>query len=96
MAAYLAEIVPTLERLGELSIVRLMVEGGARIITSFLREQLVNLLVLTVSPILVGGLHAVDKLEQSDRAGFPRLHHPYHQQLGEDLILWGIPVWEEA
>ena len=67
-----------------------MVEGGARIITSFLRERLVDLLVLTVSPMLVGGgLHAVGDLGEIDPACFPRLKKPGSAWRGADLILWG-------
>lgn len=78
-----------LERLGALGITCLMVEGGAHIITSFLRQHLVDLLVLTVSPVLVGGLHAVNDLRESDPARFPRLEKPHIAWRGEDLILWG-------
>jgi len=79
-----------LECLGRLGITRLMVEGGARIITSFLRERLVDLLVLTVSPMLVGGgLHAVGDLDETDPACFPRLKKPGSAWRGDDLILWG-------
>jgi 3,4-dihydroxy 2-butanone 4-phosphate synthase/GTP cyclohydrolase II len=85
-----------LNRLGELGIGSLMVEGGARVITSFLYARLVDLLVLTISPVLVGGLHAVESLGESDLAGLPRLQHLRHEWLGEDFILWGSPVWGEA
>ena len=71
----------------------LMVEGGACIITSFLREQLVDLLALTVSPLLVGGLHAVDSLGRTDPVCFPRLSQPSYEWLGDDLILWGELGW---
>jgi riboflavin biosynthesis pyrimidine reductase len=82
-------LVVLLERLGALGITCLMVEGGARIITSFLRHRLVDLLVLTVSPMLVGGLRAVDDLGESDPACLPRLQKPHVTWRGEDLILWG-------
>ncbi len=84
-----------LEQLGKLGLNSLMVEGGARIITSFLSERLVDFLVLTVPPTLVGGLHAVDSLGGSDPAHFPRLRHPGSEWLGEDLILWGDLAWGE-
>ena len=45
-----------LGELGERGINSLMVEGGSRIITNFLLERLVDYLVLTVAPVLVGGL----------------------------------------
>jgi GTP cyclohydrolase II len=82
-----------LERLGTLGVNRLMVEGGARIITSFLRERLADLLVLTVCPTLVGGLRAVESLGGPDSAHFPRLRCPRYAQAGEDLILWGDLAW---
>jgi len=73
-----------LKRLVELGINSLMVEGGARIITSFLSERLVDYVVLTIAPMFVGGLHAPGRL-----AHLPRLHNVHHQQLGADLIVWG-------
>ena len=38
---------------------RLMVEGGARVITSFIRAQLVDLFIITIAPKLVGGLQVM-------------------------------------
>jgi len=73
-----------LQRLGELGINRLLVEGGARIITSFLSARLVDRLVLTVAPVILGGLHAVGKLEH-----VPRLDQAGCQRLGDDWIVWG-------
>ena len=49
-------LIALLERLGDLEINSLMVEGGAQIITSFLSERLVDHLILTIAPTLVGGL----------------------------------------
>jgi 3,4-dihydroxy 2-butanone 4-phosphate synthase/GTP cyclohydrolase II len=89
------DLAALLQRLGELGINSLMVEGGARIITSFLSGRLVDHLVLTVAPMLVGGLRAVRGLGQSDRVCLPRLHNLRYQQLEEDLVLWGDPAWEE-
>lgn len=90
------DLLALVEYLGALGVKRLMVEGGARIITSFLRERLVDLLVLTVSPRLVGGVHAVGNLDGSGSACFPRLSHPDHAWLGEDLILWGGLAWAQS
>ncbi len=75
--------------LGDLSINSLMVEGGARIITSFLKDRLPDFIVLTLAPILVGGLRAVSDLGESDPSHFLRLRNPGHRWLGNDLILWG-------
>jgi len=78
-----------LERLADMGINSVMVEGGARIITNVLLERLADFLVLTVAPVLVGGLRAVSDLGQSDPANFVRIENRGYRWLGEDLILWG-------
>jgi 3,4-dihydroxy 2-butanone 4-phosphate synthase/GTP cyclohydrolase II len=90
------DLVALLRRLGECGIRSLMVEGGARIITSFLARQLANYLVLTVVPRLVGGLHAVKGLGAFEPARFPGLRNIGYQRLGEDLVLWGDLAWTAA
>lgn len=89
------DLAALLERLGALGINSLMVEGGARIITSVLSDRLVDSLVLTVAPMLVGGLRAVRSLGQSDPVCLPRLRNLRYQRLEEDLVLWGDPAWED-
>lgn len=88
------DLAALMKRLGELGIDSVMVEGGARIITSFLSERLVDHLVLTVAPTLVGGLRAVRRLGPSAPACFPRLRNVRYERLEEDLIVWGDPDWE--
>lgn len=66
----------------------LMVEGGARIITAFLNAQLVDRLVLTVAPRLVGGVRAPEELERA----LP-LRDVRYEQLGDDLIVSGVLAW---
>jgi GTP cyclohydrolase II len=83
-----------LERLGELNINSLMVEGGARIITSFLSARLVDHLILTVAPKLIGGMRGIRRLAQTGPVCFPHLRNLRHQWLEEDIVLWGDPVWE--
>jgi 3,4-dihydroxy 2-butanone 4-phosphate synthase/GTP cyclohydrolase II len=65
----------------------LMVEGGARVIQAFLSQGLADYLVLTIAPMFVGGLHAVQG--PLPGPGFPRLEDAGYEQLGEDLIVWG-------
>jgi riboflavin-specific deaminase-like protein len=89
---------PLLQHLLELGIQHLMVEGGAAVITSFLRERLVDLLVLTIAPILVGGLPGIEGLlgkRQALPEGFPRLVNMKVSRLGDDLIVWGWPQRSE-
>ena len=82
-----------LRELGELGIGSLMVEGGARVITSFLAERRVDHLVLTVAPTLVGGLSAVGAFQAGERPPLPRLRNPRYQRLGDDLIVRAEPEW---
>lgn len=72
-----------LEALGTMGITRLMVEGGAQVIASFLRERLVDRLVLTVSPRMMDGVRAVGAMGE---AGV-ELNNVCYRQLGSDLIV---------
>ncbi len=62
----------------------LMVEGGAHVLTSCLADQVVDRVVITIAPVYVGGLHAVEK-----RLPLPRLRQVHAWQLGEDTIIAG-------
>jgi diaminohydroxyphosphoribosylaminopyrimidine deaminase/5-amino-6-(5-phosphoribosylamino)uracil reductase len=66
-----------------------MVEGGAKMITGFLKAGLVDALVITVVPIIVGGYKAVGDLGYSETAQLPRVNPMFSEQLGPDLIMWG-------
>ncbi|MCK9375657.1 MAG: GTP cyclohydrolase II [Syntrophobacterales bacterium] len=83
-----------LGNLGSMGINSLMVEGGAQIITSFLASRLVDQVVLTIAPLLVGGLRVVDQPGYSPRRRLPRLKNLSYQQLGDDLVLHGKPDWD--
>ena len=50
--------------------------------------------VLTIAPLLVGGLRVVNHLGHSSMRRFPRLRHLSYEQLGEDLVLRGDPDWD--
>lgn len=78
-----------LDRLGEMGVKSLMVEGGARIITSLLLDRLADFVVLTIAPVFIGGMRAVSELGQSDPQRFVRVTNPHYERLGSDLILWG-------
>ncbi len=62
---------------------------AAKVITSFLMDKLPDFVVLTIAPVMVGGLRAVSDLGESDPNQFLRLRDPGHRWLGNDLILWG-------
>ena len=68
---------------------RLMVEGGAAVLTSFLVGRWVDFLAVTVSPVLVGGLHALTNPLASTETALPRLRNPQWVQMGPDWVIWG-------
>jgi 3,4-dihydroxy 2-butanone 4-phosphate synthase/GTP cyclohydrolase II len=72
-----------------------MVEGGARVITSFLRQRLADVVIVTISPQLLGGLPVIDPNE-SDRTLDLHLDQPFYQTRGRDLVIWSCPRWTAA
>lgn len=74
-------------KLKPLGIHTLMVEGGRRVITSFLKEKLVDKVVITIAPIFVGG-KSVLATELADYH-FPKLKNILQYKLGNDLIIQG-------
>ena len=80
--------------LNRLHIRSLMVEGGATVISNFLAEHLADRLVLTIAPMMLGGLNAVGNLGQLNGRVMPRLARPRYQALGKDVILFGDLVWD--
>ncbi|KXN88821.1 2,5-diamino-6-ribosylamino-4(3H)-pyrimidinone 5'-phosphate reductase [Leucoagaricus sp. SymC.cos] len=78
-----------LQKLSSLGIKSLMVEGGAKIINSFIQANLgtplIDALIVTVAPILVGahGLSYASALP----SGVPRLQHFDTQVVGRDSVM---------
>ena len=67
----------------------LMVEGGASVISAFLKARLVDALVLTITPQFVGGYKAVNDLGKVSRCALPKLKPFFSERVGDDLIVWG-------
>ena len=79
--------------LAEMQVNSIMVEGGAKVITSFLQSQLIDQFIITVSPKFVGGLPVIDPNGLNFNTNL-RLRHVSYQQLGNDLIIWTCPDWK--
>jgi 3,4-dihydroxy 2-butanone 4-phosphate synthase/GTP cyclohydrolase II len=79
--------------LGESGIKRVMVEGGGKVLTSFLRASLVDYAVVTVAPTLLGGMSALGSLE---RTRLPRMDSSALHKLADDWIMAGPLRWGEA
>ncbi len=70
--------------LRSLGLESLMVEGGARVITAFLAEKLVDRVAITIAPRFVGGLRAYDAPVGLD------LRDVRYQVLGNDVIVEAV------
>jgi GTP cyclohydrolase II len=79
-----------LARLLALGVGCVLVEGGSRVITSMLRERLVDRVVVAVAPLLLGkGTEAVGDLGTSLVADGLRLLNQTVHRLGPDLLVTG-------
>jgi len=90
---------PLMADLAERGVESVMVEGGTEVISSFMRQQMVDHLILTVAPMFVGGQRALSTLasdtDDAEASSFPKLDHVRYRWLGKDLVLEGMPVWPE-
>ena len=68
----------------------LLVEGGSRILHSFLSDHLVDWVVVTVAPRFVAGRPA---LIGAPNGGLPGLRPAGMTACGPDFLLWGEPSW---
>jgi riboflavin-specific deaminase-like protein len=86
----------TMEWLGREGIQSVMVEGGARVIESFLRHGLVDHLVITLSPQILAGLNP---FTSNGSAAIPfniSLQNPQWQIIESDAIVWGEALWKPS
>ena len=85
--------------LSDLGISNVMVEGGARVITSFLSQRLVDWIVITIAPTFLGGLHALENpLISGNREcgrlnGFPEFKNFGYEQVGKDIVFYSELSW---
>lgn len=70
----------------------LMVEGGAKVITSFIHAELVDLFIITISPKFIGGLQVIESRD-GDLFTKLKLTGIHYETLGQDIVLWATPVW---
>jgi 3,4-dihydroxy 2-butanone 4-phosphate synthase/GTP cyclohydrolase II len=87
------DLVALMDALGAAGVRRLMVEGGARVLTSFLRAGLGDYAAVTVAPRFLGGLAAVGGL---GGVRPPRFAHVATHRLADDLVLAGPLEWSAA
>jgi diaminohydroxyphosphoribosylaminopyrimidine deaminase/5-amino-6-(5-phosphoribosylamino)uracil reductase len=87
---------PCLTRqLGEMQITGMMVEGGGEVISSFVRENLVNKITFVYAPIIIGGRNAISVVGGKD---IDFLNEAMHLRsirsfrLGTDIAIEGYPL----
>lgn len=71
----------------------LMVEGGARVITSFVKARLVDQFIITIAPRMVGGLPVLER-DAFSEPPFRAFSRVIYRQLGPDMVIWAAPEWE--
>jgi riboflavin-specific deaminase-like protein len=84
-----------LQLLGERGIRSVMVEGGGQVITSFIKARLVDQMIITIAPRLVGGLPVLDRPAVGN-GSLLHLRSVTYQTCGPDIILWAQPQWQDA
>jgi len=91
------DLVALLARLARAGASRVLVEGGGRVLTSFLRARLVDRVIMSVAPLVLGtGVDAigdleVDRLEQALHFSTERVY-----RLGDDVMIELTPRRDEA
>jgi diaminohydroxyphosphoribosylaminopyrimidine deaminase / 5-amino-6-(5-phosphoribosylamino)uracil reductase len=86
-----------MEELGALGVGSVMVEGGATLITSFLKAELVDWLAVCVAPKILGdGIQAVGDLGIRDLSRSLALADASVEPYGVDLVLSGRVVYPDA
>lgn len=85
---YGVDLAATLALLREAGVRSLLVEGGAAVITSFLRDRLADRLVVGIAPTILGaGTEAVGDLSVSHVSEGLRLTGRSVHSLGDDVVL---------
>ncbi len=70
----------------ELGIHSVMVEGGSRVISSFLKAGLGDWAVVTIAPVFLDGYSVLS----ASNGQMVKLKHVQYQQVGADMLVWGV------
>ncbi len=85
-----------LRKLYERNIKTVMVEGGSQILTSFFNQQLVDIIVLTIAPQILGGMPGIKDLAFDLQRARPFVRNLRHVPIGKDLVVWGAMDWTSS
>lgn len=84
-----------MDLLAAMKVNSIMVEGGARVITSFLNARLVDQFIITIAPKLVGGLQVLNS-RGPGVAQYMDCKQVHYQHLDNDIIVWARPGWKTS
>lgn len=75
--------------LGNMEITSVLVEGGSRLLTSLIKESLIDKLIIFLAPIFLGksGLSSIGDLFINELKKAPRFRFQSIEQVGNDLML---------
>jgi len=83
-----------LNKLGNMGIMRLLVEGGSKVLTSFLNQKCVDRIEICITPKIIGsGINSLGDLGVKSVDKSLILTNEKWKKLGPDMILSGEPVW---
>jgi diaminohydroxyphosphoribosylaminopyrimidine deaminase / 5-amino-6-(5-phosphoribosylamino)uracil reductase len=84
-----------LAKLGKMGVMTVMVEGGSAVLTSFLKQQLADKIVICIAPLIIGkGIEAIAELGIKKLDAAIELEGVELIKSGPDFIISGIPVWK--
>lgn len=87
----LLDIGSVLGQVKGLGISSIMVEGGALVITNFLLARVVDWIVLTIAPFMLGGVRAPKNTPSGLHKSPVHLNPRGWASLGSDYVIWGRP-----
>ncbi len=80
-----------LQKLGEKNIRSLLVEGGSKVITSFLKQKLVDRMVIVIAPLIIGkGIRGIESMRTRKAGDLPSFSSVKIYECGDDVILDGL------
>jgi diaminohydroxyphosphoribosylaminopyrimidine deaminase/5-amino-6-(5-phosphoribosylamino)uracil reductase len=81
-------------KVGKMGMMTLLVEGGSRVLTSFLRQRLADKIIVCVAPMIIGeGIEAIGDLGVKRLDNSVRLKSVRIRKSGPDFIISGYPEW---
>lgn len=79
-----------LRKLADRGIISLMVEGGSKVITSFLKQSLVDRMIIIIAPIVIGkGIEAVADLHIENINQTLKFKNIEYKKISSDFVVFG-------